>query len=138
MMKKTVHAIIFNDNGEVLSVSRKDNHSDMGLVGGKVDEVDYTGPVNKVLETALIREVKEETGLDINIETAEMVFAIHKNGYMGYTYLIKDWSGDIYTDESHVVRWTNFLEIISGSFGRYNSLVAESLHDLGIKFKMFP
>ena len=130
-MKRTVQAIIFNDNGEILSVSRKTDHNDFGLIGGKVD------PEDDSLEDALIRETKEETGLDIDMKTAEMVFAIHKDGFMGYTYLIKDWSGTIQTDEPHVVKWTYFTEIISGSFGRYNSLVAESLNDLGIEFKMF-
>ena len=136
-MKKTVQAIIFNKNMEVLAVSRKHDHNDFGLCGGKVDEGDYQHGIYEHLEAALIREVKEETGLDINVETAEMIFAIHKDGYMGYTYLIKDWEGEIQTDEPHVVKWTYFAEIMTGSFGRYNCLVGESLNDLGIKFKMF-
>lgn len=136
-MKKTVQAIIFNENMEVLAVSRKTDHNDFGLAGGKVDQEDYDVFAMDPLHVALIREVKEETGLDINVNTAEMIFAIHKDGYMGYTYLIKDWSGTIQTDEPHVVKWTHFAEIMTGSFGRYNCLVGESLNDLGIKFKMF-
>jgi 8-oxo-dGTP pyrophosphatase MutT (NUDIX family) len=131
-MKYSVQAVILNDKGEVLAVSRKTDHNDFGLCGGKVD------PEDESLESALIREVKEETGLNINMETAELVFAIHKDGYMGYTYLIKDWSGEVQTDEPHVVKWTYFAEIMTGSFGRYNCLVGESLNDLGVKFKMFP
>ena len=129
-MKYVVCAVILNDKGEVLSVSRKDNHNDAGLIGGKVDQ-------HETLKEALYREVHEETGLSINVETTELVFAIHKDGYMGYTYLIKDWSGEIQTYEPHVVKWTYFAEIMTGSFGRYNCLVGESLNDLGIKFKMF-
>jgi len=136
-MKKTVQAIIFNDKGEILSVSRKDNHNDVGLAGGKVDPEDYDVFGVDPLHVALIREVKEETGLDIDVTSAELIFAIHKDGYMGYTYLIKDWSGEIETDEPHVVRWTHFSEIMMGSFGRYNTLVGESLNDMGVKFKMF-
>lgn len=135
-MKKTVQALIFNDNGEVLAVSRKTDHNDFGLAGGKVDDEDYMQSEESPLMVALVREVKEETGIDINPMTAELVFAIHKDGYMGYTYLIKEWSGEIYTNEPHVVKFTNFQEIINGSFGRYNALVAESLNDLGFKFKM--
>lgn len=130
-MKYSVQAVILNDKGEVLAVSRKTDHNDFGLAGGKVD------PEDDSLENALSREVYEETGLSINTKTMDLVFAIHKDGYMGYTYLIKDWSGEIQTDEPHVVKWTYFAEIITGSFGRYNSLVGESLNDLGIKFKMF-
>ncbi len=130
-MKYSVQAIILNDNGEILAVSRKTDHNDFGLIGGKVDTEDVS------LESALRREVYEETGLSIDIKTMELAFAIHKDGYMGYTYLIKDWSGTIQTDEPHIVKWTYFAEIITGSFGRYNSLVGESLNDMGIKFKMF-
>ena len=136
-MKKTVQAIIFNENQEVLAVSRKTDHNDFGLAGGKVDPEDYDEFAVHPLHVALKREVKEETGLDINVNTAELVFAIHKDGYMGYTYLVKDWSGEIETDEPHVVKWTHFSEIMMGSFGRYNTLVGESLNSLGIKFKMF-
>lgn len=136
-MKKCVQAVIFNDKGEVLSVSRKDDHNDAGLPGGKVDELDYQHGIYEPLQAALVREVKEETGLDIDIESAELIFAIHKDGYMGYTYLVKDWVGEIQTDEPHVVKWTYFAEIMTGSFGRYNCLVGESLNDLGIVFKMF-
>jgi 8-oxo-dGTP pyrophosphatase MutT (NUDIX family) len=135
-MRYTVQAVIFNEEGQVLGVSRKDNHSDFGLVGGKVDEEDYNAwNGHTPLERALVRETKEETGLDINIATSEMVFSIHKDGFMGHTYLIYDWSGEIHTDEPHVVKWTTFDELIAGSFGKYNKMVAESLTDMGIKFK---
>jgi len=136
-MKKTVQAIIFNENMEVLAVSRKTDHNDFGLAGGKVDEEDYQSLEYTPLKAALKREVMEETGLDVDVDNAELIFAIHKDGYMGYTYLIKSWSGEIQTDEPHVVKWTHFSEIMMGSFGRYNTLVGESLNDLGIKFKMF-
>ena len=66
-MKYVVCAVILNDKGEVLSVSRKDNHNDAGLIGGKVDQ-------HEILKEALYREVHEETGLSINVETTELVF----------------------------------------------------------------
>lgn len=135
-MRYTVQAVIFNDKREVLGVSRKTDHTDFGLVGGKVDKEDFNGWNGYTpFERALIRETKEETGLDIDMTTAEMVFSIHKNGFMGYTYLIKEWSGKIHTEEPHIVKWTSFDELIGGSFGKYNKMVVESLTDMGIKFK---
>ena len=134
MMKKCVQAVIFNDKGEVLSVSRKDDHNDAGLAGGKVDPEDSDNFGVSTLHSALIREVKEETGLDIDVRSAELIFAIHKGGYMGYTYLIKDWSGVIETDEPHVVMWTTSEVVCNGSFGVYNRLVFDSLTDMGINF----
>jgi len=136
-IKYTVQAVIFNDKGEVLAVSRKTDHNDFGLAGGKVDEEDYQHGLYEPFQAALKREVKEETGLDISVNNIELVLAMHKNGYMGYTYLIKDWSGSIEYDEPHVVKWVPFETIIAGSFGKYNQLVAESLDDMGVKYKMF-
>lgn len=136
IMKKTVQALIFNDKREILAVSRKDNHNDFGLAGGKVEEQDYENILDTPLMNALVREVYEETGITINTDSAELIFAIHKDGYMGYTYLVHEWGGEIETDEPHVVKWTCFEEIMNGSFGRYNSLVAESLTDMGFDFKI--
>lgn len=126
-MKESVHLVLLNDNGEILSVSRKNNHNDFGLIGGKVDETD-----NSRFD-ALIRETKEETGLTIYEKDLTLVFAMHKNGYMGYTYLCKYWEGNIETNEPHIVKWTNFTTILNGSFGDYNIQLMSSLIDMGIK-----
>jgi hypothetical protein len=60
---------------------------------------------------------------------------MHKEKYMGYTYLA-DYSGEIYTDEPHVVKWTTFDEIISGTFGTWNQLVYDSLISMGVDVKL--
>lgn len=124
--KEAVQIVLLNDKGEVLAVSRKDNHEDFGLVGGKVDPED----VNPI--AAAKRETKEETGLDIT--NLRLIYAMHRNGRMGYTYLA-DWSGEIFTEEPHVVKWTSFDTIIDGTFGYWNQQVAISLSDMGVKFK---
>lgn len=138
-MKYAVQAVIFNDKGEVLAVSRKDNHKDFGLPGGKVDPEDSTDLVGYTAqERAIVREVKEETGLLINPRTMELVYATHKDGYMGYTYLVKDWVGEIHTDEPHVVKWAHYNLTERGSFGKWNTQVAESLISMGHEFKRWP
>lgn len=138
-MKYTVQAVILNEDGMVLGVSRKDNHFDFGLPGGKVDPEDSDfdpAQFASALHKACQREVKEETGLDIDMSTAEMVFAMHKDGYMGYTFYIKDWSGEINYDEPHVVDWKPFEVLIHGSFGFYNKMVKESLQDMGVSLNV--
>ena len=122
-LKKTVSVVLLNDDGMVLCVSRKNDHTDMGMPGGKVDPEDLTE-----LDAA-VREVKEETGLDIT--NLQLVYAMHKNGAMGYTYLA-DWTGEIDYDEPHVVKWGLFRELVAGSFGRWNSEVYDSLKDMGV------
>jgi len=125
-MKISAQVVLINEEGLVLGVSRKTDHNDMGLAGGKKD------PDDKDEMAAAIREVKEETGLDIY--DLQLVFAMHKQGYMGYTYLAK-YSGEINHNEPHVVKWVPFSVIMQGSFGRFNELVAESLEDMGIHYK---
>ena len=89
-MKKTAQVVLFNEEGLVLAVSRKDNHSDFGLPGGKMEEKDGDNPM-----LTAYRELKEETGLEMcSVPTPEMIFAIHKNDFMGYTYLAK-FTGEI-------------------------------------------
>jgi ADP-ribose pyrophosphatase YjhB (NUDIX family) len=124
----TAQVVLINPEGLILGVSRKDNHNDFGLIGGKMDPEDNNNPMNTA-----IRECKEETGLDIS--NLRLVFAIHKNGNMGYTYLA-DYSGEINHDEPHIVAWKPMETLINGSFGKYNQMVSESLTDMGIKFQL--
>ena len=55
-----VCVIVQNDEGKILAVSRKDDLTMFGLAGGKVDPEDGTN-----YDLAIIREAKEETGIDI-------------------------------------------------------------------------
>ena len=126
----TAQVILLNEEGLVLGVSRKTNHDDFGLAGGKMDPEDNGDPI-----ATAIRETKEETGLDIY--DLHLVFAIHKNGNMGYTYLAK-YSGEINHNEPHVVKWVPFEILLKGSFGKYNRLVSESLDDMGVKYVKYP
>ena len=126
--KDHAQVVILNNKGEVCLVSRKGDHSDFGLPGGKVDE-------GETYEEAAIREVKEETGLDIKNLT--MIFAMHRKGRMGHTF-IAEYSGEIDYDEKeepHVVKWGKMQEAVDGKFGYWNSLVKKSLKSLEVKFK---
>jgi 8-oxo-dGTP pyrophosphatase MutT (NUDIX family) len=124
-MKVSAQVVLINPEGLILGVSRKDNHNDFGLIGGKMEEHD------KSPEDTAIRETLEETGLKIS--NLRLVFVIHKNGFMGYTYLA-DYEGEINHNEPHVVIWCKSEVLTKGSFGRYNELVLESLTDMGINF----
>jgi 8-oxo-dGTP diphosphatase len=57
-MLKSVTALIVNGEGKVLAVSRRNDPDNLGLPGGKIDS-------GETPEQAVIREVKEEVGIDI-------------------------------------------------------------------------
>jgi 8-oxo-dGTP pyrophosphatase MutT (NUDIX family) len=119
--------VLINSKGEVLAVSRKDNHEDMGLIGGKCDKGE--SPID-----AAIRETKEEVGLDIT--NLRCIFQQFRNGRMGYTYLA-DYSGEIHTEEPHVVKWTSFETVNNGSFGEWNKIVTQTLIDMGVNIRRY-
>jgi 8-oxo-dGTP pyrophosphatase MutT (NUDIX family) len=126
--KNHAQVVIINDNGEVCLVSRKKDHTDFGLVGGKLDE-------GETFEEAAIREAKEETGLDV--KNLVMIFAMHRKSCMGQTFLA-EYSGEINYDqekEPHIVKWGTMQEAVDGTFGYWNTLVRESLESLEIDFK---
>jgi len=129
-MYKSISAcvVLINPEGLVLGVSRKDNHNDFGIIGGKCEIEDLFNPI-----TTAKRETKEETGLDIT--DLKLVFAMHRNGNMGYTYLA-EYSGEINYEEKHIVKWVPFEILLNGSYGKYNKMVSESLTDMGVKYQM--
>ncbi len=124
--KKTVQVVLINPDGYVLCVSRKDDHTKFGLPGGKMDPEDESEIV------AIKRETIEETGLDIT--NLELIYAMHKNGSMGFTYIGK-YSGEIFTTEPHVIKWGTFTDLISGPFGKWNKEVYDSLIDMNIQVR---
>lgn len=123
-MNKTAHCLIINEKNEILCVSRKDDHNDFGIAGGKCEpEIDKT-----ILDTA-VRETLEETGIRVLDEDPQLLLAIHKNGFMSYTFLIENWEGEFNYSEPHVVKWGNWEDLINGRFGKYNRLLMESYND---------
>ena len=96
-------AIIENDKGEILLQSRKDNNK-WGLPGGCQE-------VGERFQEVVIREIKEETNLDIREEDLELLDIIsglsRKNEYPNgdvvinntALYLIRKYSGDLIWDE---------------------------------------
>lgn len=123
-MKITAQVVLINQDGLFLGVSRKDNHYDFGFASGKMEPIDGNDPTNTA-----IREAYEETGLDVY--NLRLIFAMHKDGYMNYTYLA-NYKGEINHNEPHVVKWLHFIELTKGSFGYYNKLVGQSLEDMGV------
>ncbi len=103
--------LIMADDGKVLAVSRKNNPSDFGLPGGKVD--DGEDP-----ETAAARELQEETGLTA-VKLAKVFVRRDPDGFTTTTFACEA-RGKITTPEAGVVRWVAPEVLFQGSFGEYN------------------
>lgn len=108
--KRAVTILLHNEDGDILAVSRKDNQTDFGLPGGKVDE-------GETDEQAVIREVEEETGLKLY---AVKPYFVREDGEYVCTTFIGNYKGEIQTTEKGKVIWTDFKTIQKGSFGKYN------------------
>ena len=101
--------------GMILAVSRKDNHDDFGLPGGKVEPGESE-------RWAAARELLEETGVYIDQESplpelfrreGGVTFAANFWKICGGPHLRKE-------KETGVVAWVTPEKLMAGSFGDYN------------------
>ena len=119
----SVCLITFNQNGDILAVSRKNNHHDMCLPGGKID-------IGETTEESIFREVKEETGLDIiNLKFQFIRDCPHLTDQKPCVVFTGDVIGQI-NYEPHVFKWVKPIIVTQGSFGEFTS----SFNKLNIKF----
>lgn len=122
-MNTAVCVLILNkDKSNFLSVSLKEDHTDFNLPGGKVEQ-------NETFEEAAIREVKEETGLDVyNLNY------LHKDLDLDFeviTYYTLSYQGIVNTLENHVVKWLPLYDLTkSKKWPEYNSMIYNKFLEL--------
>lgn len=109
-MPKAACVLIVADDGKILAVSRKNDPTDFGMPGGKVDHPESPAQ-------AAGRELYEETGL--RASNLKQVFVDNDGEYETYTF-IGEVTGEIDTPESGVIRWVSPKVLVSGMFGTYN------------------
>jgi len=115
-MNTAVCVLIINiNNNDFLSVSLKEDHTDFNLPGGKVE-------MNESFEEAAIREVKEETGL--NVFSLNFLYKDIDTDYEVITYYTKEYQGFLNTHENHIVKWLPLYDLTkSKKWPEYNSMI---------------
>jgi len=118
MSKIAVCVLVVNtDNCNFLSVSLKNDHSDLNLPGGKVE-------VGETLIETGIREVKEETG--INIYNLKFLYSGNDEDFQVITYYTTNYDGKIFTKENHIVKWLPLYDLTkSKKWPEYNNKIYE-------------
>ncbi len=108
-----VCALLVKD-GQILAVSRRNDHTKFGMPGGKVDP-------GETPEAALIREVQEETGL-----TVTSMSPIYRAVCMGdrdfdcITYKVTVEGEIVQHPGEGVIRYVDPNVLYTGPFGVYN------------------
>lgn len=110
VLKPAVCVLLSNSDGEVLGVSRKDDSTAFGLPGGKNDLIAGTTIYETDID-AIIRETREETGLELDPESIREVYRgpclrTKPDGEdFDVVTFTASWSGEIKTREKGVVKW---------------------------------
>ena len=115
-MKQAALALIINNN-LILGVSRKDNHEQFGLPGGKVE-------IGESLEDAVKRELFEETG--IVAESLKLIFVRTENDFICSTFLVEEFKKQEEPKEKGLVKWITWQTLFDGPFGEYNKQLYKS------------
>ena len=118
MTKVAVCVLIVDQKScSFLSVSLKDDHTDFNLPGGKVE-------LGESLIEAGIREIKEETGIDIF--SLQFLYESYDEDCQVITFYTNNFEGSIYTKENHIVKWLPLYDLTkSKKWPEYNSKVYE-------------
>lgn len=95
----SVVAVITDDQGRFLAVSRKEDHDDLGLPGGKVESGESP-------EEAIVRELYEETGLNVSRRSLRStMIAPDEKGRLCMAFDVLQHKGVAYSREGAWVGW---------------------------------
>lgn len=118
--KRAVCGLLFHNN-KILSVSRKSNHKDFNLFGGKLESGETWGE-------ALIRECYEETGCSIKIIPIYYEAMCGDTLVRTYICVATDYSLEYPERDLAVVKYLSPSELTEGSFGDYNKALFKHLN----------
>lgn len=119
-MRQAGVMLIFNEEGYVLGVSRRDDRTKFGLPGGKVEE-------GETIKEGAVRETREETTLEVTscIEIYKREEPASRPGgepFESYCFYAQTWEGIPKSSEEGDVKWLTASDLINkaGAYPEYN------------------
>lgn len=114
---------ILIEDEKILTVSRKDDHTKIGLPGGKVER-------GELPQAAIIRECFEETGMKVKINSVDS-FADNIDDFYVICYILRRVSDEVHEISDEETGKVEFVEIKklldSSPFAEYNKKAFEYL-----------
>lgn len=108
---------------EILGVTRKTDHNDWGLPGGKLEEDEHGDP-----RTCAARELLEETGVKVDPDDLIEIFRANDGNGIAVTYLAATYEGEPTAQAGEgLTGWVSWETIESGTFGRYNRALHQAV-----------
>lgn len=129
--------LLMNNDGQVLAVSRKDDATKFGLPGGKNEKNESD------LYTA-VRELKEETGIDISWFNLRKIFEDTDDFKYWttcyYACVVRGYVPNLENKalgESGEIKWVDKEVLTSGIFGTFNTKLFKVLHQIKTELCVF-
>lgn len=120
----SVAGVVIDDHGRALLIQRRDNHH-WEPPGGVLE-------LGESIDDGLRREVREETGLDVEPETLTGVYKNMARGIIALVFRCKVAGGELsLSDEAEAFRWATEADIGKLASEAYAVRVLDSLRSSG-------